>query len=399
MILSTIKKPLRFFRNAYRTLRIEKNIEYLFCNKYLKSGESFDFELFKSNANIFITSMRMSNGGIHYCYSSSCSEPTLYASAYACMTKSLLGDLQGYSNVEKREWADYFDSFQSPCDGLFYDPVVMNDLYANSDWWGARHLALHMISAYTDLDSRPKYPFTFLYKYYEVDYINNWLDGYDWGGAELAIGDIDNKIMNIGCLLQYQRDYWGDKKAGDAIKNIKYYLQKKINPETGMWGRFNTTNGGERSRMVQFAYHLLTLFFYEKELDFDHEKIVSFVLKTQNKFGGYGVKLNSSACEDIDSIDILIRLYPFLSEGTKIKVDQSLTAAFKWVLLNQMDDCGFVFRLAEPFIYGSNETSSLTNSGAMLPTWFRTLSIAYLCSHLNIENKFVITTCPGYEVK
>jgi hypothetical protein len=398
MILSGIKKPLQFLSKAYRTLLIERSIEYLLKNQTLKL-KNFNFEIFKSNTNIFIMSMQVSNSTSQYYYSSSCSKPTLYASAYACMTKSLLGEFRGYSKVQKREWADYFDSFQSSDDGLFYDPVVLNDIYIHSDWWGARHLALHMISAYTDIDSRPKYPFTFLYKYYELNYISNWLNDYDWNSSELALSDIDNKIMNIGCLLQYQRDYWGDKKAGEAIKNLKYYLRKKINIETGMWGKFNTADADQCSRMVQFAYHLLILFFYDKEFDFEYERIVGFVLKTQNKFGGYGVSLNSSACEDIDSIDILIRLYPFLSESTKIKVNQSLYLAFKWTLLNKVVDHGFVFRLGEPFIYGSSETSSLTNSGAMFPTWFRTLSIAYLCNHLNIENNFLITTCPGYEIQ
>lgn len=399
MIISLIKKPLRFVRDSYLAMKIEKELVRLLKDRETPQINNFNFEAFKTRTSQFLTSLQTDHSGIRYRYSSSCSKSTLYASAYSCMALSLLGYLQDYSDEEKREWADYFDSFQRSEDGLFYDQAVMNDLYPESDWWGARHLTLHMISAYTDLGARPKYPFAFLNKYYNTGCIKSWLDAFDWRGASLGMSDIDNKIMNIGCLLQYQRDYWNDHEAADAIAFLKNYLREKINSETGMWGGFEAANAYQRSHMVQFAYHLLPLFTYDKDFEFDYEKIVSLVLKTQNKFGGYGVKLNSSACEDIDSIDILIRFSPYVSENLREKINKSLINALKWVLLNQVDDKGFVFRLAEPFVYGSNQTSSLTNNGAMLPTWFRLLSIAYLTRHLSIPQNFVITTCPGYEIQ
>lgn len=75
----------------------------------------------------------------------------------------------------------------------------------------------------------------------------------------------------------------------------------------------------------------------------------------------------------------------------------SLRRAFIWVLANQVNDGGFVFRLYESFRYGSDNTSSKSNEGAMLPTWFRTLSLTYLARFLNTESGFVLTRCPGYE--
>ena len=89
---------------------------------------------------------------------------------------------------------------------------------------------------------------------------------------------------------------------------------------------------------------------------------------------------------------VYLLLFPIEKE-----IDQALTKAINWVLCNQVGDGGFVFRLHEPFIYGHQQTSSQKNQGAMLPTWFRTLSIIYLCNYLRIPNSFVITKCPGYE--
>ena len=344
----------------------------------------------------FLKQQKVSGKDFEYCYSVKTKQPTLYASAYACMTLSLLGQLDSLRTEQKLGWIEYFNGFQSQADGLFYDPVVDSELFRKADWWGARHLALHMISAYTDLGSRPRHPFRFLTEYYNQTRLKNWLDQVDWSGAISHEYDIDNQIMNIGCLLQYQRDAWRDEQAGETVKYIQKYLLEKINPETGMWGRFNIQNPDQRSRMVQFAYHLFPLFFYDNFKIKNPDKIVQIVLATQNELGGFGVKLNSSACEDIDSIDILIRLSP-MTPDRKEEIDDALNKALLWVLCNQLEDGGFVFRLNEPFEYCHPETSSITNQGSMLPIWFRTLSLVYLLNYLDIANAFEITRCPGYE--
>ena len=232
--------------------------------------------------------------------------------------------------------------------------------------------------------------------YYDADLIRKWLDAQEWRSAAIGNCDVDNRIMNIGCLLQYQRDNWADAAAGDAVDFLKRYLRARINPATGMWGGFDEHDPHERSRMVQFAYHLFCLYFHDGDFDFDHEKILRIVLHTQNRLGGWGVRLNSSACEDIDSIDILIRLAPHVPT-LRPEIDAALSRTFLWVLHNKVTNGGFVFRLFEPFIYGHEATSSARNEGGMLPTWFRTLSLGYLTKHLSIPNGFIITRCPGYE--
>ena len=344
----------------------------------------------------FINQQKVPGKDFEYLYSKSTNQPTLYSSAYACMTLSLLGRLNYMKTDQKLRWIEYFDSFQNDGDGLFYDPVVDSALFRTADWWGRRHLALHMINAYTDLGGKPRYPFHFLKEYYDHRRIKAWLDGFNWSSYITCVEDFDNKIMNIGCLLQYQRDTWNDEQAGSAVAYLQKYLVDIINPETGMWGRFDVQDPDQRSRVVQFTYHLLPLFFHDNIGIKDPDKVVQILLATQNKLGGFGVKLNSSACEDIDSIDILIRLSP-LAPASKVEIDAALLKALSWVLCNQVDDGGFVFRLDEPFEYGHPETSSETNQGAMLATWFRTLSLAHLMNYLDLSNEFIITSCPGYE--
>ncbi|MFM6474344.1 MAG: hypothetical protein ACKPGH_12755, partial [Dolichospermum sp.] len=232
--------------------------------------------------------------------------------------------------------------------------------------------------------------------YYDPKYIENWLSDFDWQSVIGMTDDIDNKIMNIGCLLQYQRDTWNDRQAGEAVSFLQDYLSKRINPETGMWGYYDVNNPYQLSRMVQFAYHLFPLFFYDKIPIKYPDRIVKYVLATQNKVGGFGVQLNSSACEDIDSIDLLCRLSPFVSEQQKKEIDKSLKKALNWVLCNQVKDGGFVFRLYEPFKYGHKETSSTENQGGLFPTWFRILSLAYLARYFK-SCPFYINYAPGLE--
>jgi hypothetical protein len=391
------KSILRPVRAAVKNKFIKYKLQNRIKNNWCKSIESFEFDAFKKRVLKYLKSVRVFNEPYLYKYSKSCTKPTLYASAYACMTISLLGETCKLEENVKNKWRYYFDGFQSENDGLFYDPVVEGVVYNDSDWWGSRHLALHMISAYSGLGFRPKNKFLFLSEYYGESAIQKWLDNFDWTSPEIGLSDLDNKIMNIGCLLQYQRDTWGDAHASFALETLKKYLKSKIDQKTGMWGCFDKEDPNQRSRMVQFAYHLFPLFFYDEDYDFDVENISKVVLKTQNEYGGYGVNLNSSACEDIDSIDILIKFYKHCSVNNKIKIDVSLRKAFNWVLLNQVKDGGFVFRLYEPFFYGNIETSSESNMSAMLPTWFRLLSVAYMSRHLGIKQDFKLTRCPGYE--
>lgn len=395
MIKRLLRSPFHVLRNFTSKSIVDLKLKKL-CAVDIGTNMESAVELVIKRAIDFLELRREPTGALfEFRYSSVSSVPTIYGSAYACMIWSLTGELFRLDNKRRSEWLAYFDSYQNPKDGLFYDPTIRNEIYDDTDWWGARHLALHLITTYTVLGGKPKHPFRFLEAYYDIDFLAGWLDGFDWLSSIGRDNDIDNKIMNIGCLLQYQRDAWGDPKASAAISFLKDYLKKKINPQTGMWGYWDINDPVARSRMVQFAYHLFPLYFYDKEEIEGPDKIVEAVLKTQNKFGGFGVKGNSSACEDIDSIDILCRLAD-RAPGRRQVVDHALRKAQLWVIRNQVKDGGFVFRLHEPFTYGHPEMSSLRNEGSMFSTWFRLLSLAYLARHFK-EKNFFIQRAPGLE--
>jgi hypothetical protein len=313
------------------------------------------------------------------------------------MISAMFQALPEIGSSTRAAWVDYFDSFQRPEDGLFYDDAVACSGYRDSDWWGARHLALHLVNAYADLGARPRHPFRFLEEYYPgsggIAPLVRWLDEVDDVG-----GDGDNKIMNIGCLLQYQRDHWGDDAAGCAVEDLKRALLARVNNMTGMWRPFDVRDMAELSRLIQVAYHIFPLFFYDGHRNFRREQITRAVLRLQNRVGGFGARLNSSACEDIDAIDILLAFAS--GEESSTEEDHVLRDAIgrslRWVLANQMEDGGFVFRLHEPFVYGHPEMSSRANEGALFPTWFRVLSIGSMVRFLGGNLDLVLGDCPGY---
>jgi hypothetical protein len=120
------------------------------------------------------------------------------------------------------------------------------------------------------------------------------------------------------------------------------------------------------------------------------------LLSTQNVLGGFGVTLNSSACEDIDSIYPLIR-FSSATNYRRDDIDLALKRAFPWVLANMNSDGGFVFRRNESFCYGHEEMYSGYNESSMFATWFRTLCLAYLINYLELSNQFKIQNIPGLE--
>jgi hypothetical protein len=344
----------------------------------------------------FLERMKLGETVGSYRYAQSCSKPTIYSSAYAVMTFSLYGMAEHIRTEERKAWVGYFDAFQSPHDGLFYDPQIHNALYAEGDWWGARHFALHAIPAYTALGSRPRTPFRFLDPYLDVNFLHRMLETTDWNSAIPGENDIDNKIMNIGCGLQYARDWFGSRPAGKSVSFLHEYLLNKINPETGLWGRYRLEDPNQLSRMVQFGYHLISLFLYDRKPIPHPEKVLDCALRTQNAVGGFGVPLNSSACEDIDSVDLLIKLSRF-TRHREAEIQTALKRVLRWILTNAAVDGGFYFRKNEAFSYGHAQMSSTAHEGNMFATWFRTLCLAYLINALSGKRLYRINHSPGLE--
>ena len=330
----------------------------------------------------FINSMAMPELGTgNYRYSLISNKATLYSSTYAAMTRSLYHDLN--STEECRQWAKLLNSYQDD-DGLFRDPVMFDQGWYAGDplTCGRPHLTCHVIEALTCLGGVAAKENIFLEPWLDADFMRNWLNESDWGERVAWTG---NEIMNIGTLLQYERDFHNNEPAGKAIQVLLEWLSTRhINPVSGIWGDLDIADPINRSHAVQAAYHWWPLFFYDQHPIPYIEEAIDTVLATQNRSGGFGCGVHnpdapdkSSACEDIDSIDPLCRMLQ-LTEYRRDEIVVSLEKAIPWVIKNQMLDGGFVFILDRDFEYGHEEFKGKKDAGAMFPTWFRTLSLSLI---------------------
>jgi hypothetical protein len=109
------------------------------------------------------------------------------------------------------------------------------------------------------------------------------------------------------------------------------------------------------------------------------EKIIDRCLELQNETGGFGPQANSSACEDIDAIDPMVRLM-IGRNYRREEIVSALERAFLWVLCNHNEtDGGWVFRRYEPYDFVPHQIMWVgADESHLFGTWFRSLSLAYL---------------------
>lgn len=359
------------------------------------SASQADYFSLRNKTLKYITSNRVSDnrvGAYSYCLGGS---PLLYASCYAALTRHLYGDLDSLSASERAEWIKYIQGYQCD-DGLFRDSLIDVPLAEEIDWWGWRHLTLHVLMTLTALGGVTQKPFKLLDCFRKPGEMDKWLGSRNWKDDPASVS---NEVQNCATLLQYERDYRDAYWCGDALEELYHWLDSHQDPRTGLWGNsFDTP--WSLSNGVQAGYHFWLLYFYDKRPINYVERIIDSCLATQNSLGGFGVPLNSSACEDIDSIDPLVRLY-FITDYRRDDIRRALKKALYWEMVNINPNGGSVFRRGESFRYGHELMTTRNDESGMFPTWFRTLSLAYLGQVLLDERvsaiKWRFLQCPGMQ--
>ena len=327
-------------------------------------------------------------------------EPALlYASTYAVLLRHLLCDLGSLTTGQRCEWIDYINSFQCE-DGLFRDPPLACDIAETEDWWGWRHLTLQVLMALQCLGGRPKKSLHFIEKVDSPDKVARWLDGLDW---TTKASNTSNAVQNYGTAMQYARDFMGETGLTKAIDSLLAGVAERCDPFSGLWGGGFDDPRVALSEGVQAGYHFWLLFWYDgKKIPFPTQVFAS-ILKLQNHLGGFGLtRFNTSACEDIDGLDPMVRLS---SEDRVLRplAAKPIQRAARWVLSNFDEDGGAYFRKHAAFIYGHPAMSTAADQSSLFATWFRMLSLAVACEALKtikpefgqIQWNFV--NAPGYQ--
>jgi len=320
-----------------------------------------------------------------YRYSDSGKVPILYASVYAVLVRHLLNDFTDLKLEDKMQWTEYICSHQNE-DGLFRDPFVENDIAETEDWWGWRHLTIHALMALKALDSQPKRQLYFLEKFNTPPKVRLWLNTLDWGRR---VAFTSNTIQNIGVAMQFARDFMGEENLKDAIAELLFGIKERCNPKNGLWGYGFDTKNEQLSQGIQAGYHFWLLFWYDDQKITFPEKVFNSALKLQNKLGGFSrEKIWTSACEDIDALDPIVRL-GLRNDNFKERSFAPIQRALKWILFNFNEDGGATFQRSDDFFYGHSLMFSKAGQSTMFATWFRMLSIAMACELLKFKEGFV----------
>ena len=374
-VLATLLYSFKYLYFKFQLLVLFFNLKKRLAKRNYEIKHGLTIAEVRKKTLQFTESLRLPNGPYgRYRYAPGQDGPVLYASLYAALTLHLYNDLADLSTIKRQEWIDYIKSFQS-ADGWFRDPAIACELAETADWWGWRHLTLHAVMALSCLGAVVDRPFKILESFKDKNFIEAWF-------KNLHITPYPSPKMNahlpliVVTLLQYARDYQGATWADSAIRKIISLLNAQTDPKTGCW----CTGGGQKNLIndgVKIAYHFWIFYFYDKLPIKFPERAIDSLLFTQNRFGGFDNSINSSACDDIDSIDPLCRLIGII-DYKKSEIKNSLHQALPWVLINLNQDGGFVFKRNQSFKYGHDKMYSGINESNLFATWFRTLSLAYI---------------------
>lgn len=368
-----------------------KNISYYsdvireYYSKKLKYN-SVDFENILCDAENYVDTLK--HGECEYSFSKSSSIPNLYSSVYACLIKA---KSKSFSEKEKKEWEAYFDGFQDDL-GFFVDKRNVTSKYFISDNWGAKHLIPHILIAYDRIGSIPKKEFSYLRPFYKGEYAREWINSLDWRNSWAA----SNKVMNIGVALLYSRDFM-KIDIGNGFNEIRKWLLDNMNQKYMVWHKGPIISNASKYDCVRGAYHILPLLLYDGFHFPETKSAVKLIGQLQNKWGGFNSSIISSACDDIDAIDYIIRIEQ-KQDGIKEELKTILEKSIDNTLSNRNKDGGFCFsRSKHGFQYGDCPIlKSNANESNIFGTWFRIVCLEEIFDFLG-KKKMKGSIVPGYE--
>jgi hypothetical protein len=299
---------------------------------------------------------------------------TLYGSCFAVMLRHYIGDLDSLSQFEKDSWAEYINSWQDAKTGYYRGPELAENrltLKKHSLEHLTQHLTIHVLPALNLLGHQPVYPLSFAHPFADTDYLSKWVKQRDWRDAWLE----GNNLIIAGQLLIYLRDVENISSADSALQYYFDWLDEQVDPQTGFWGSNGYCSALEA---LYGGYHQLLIYYYENHPIKYPEKMVDLALSLQHPNGSFNPAGNSGACEDVDTIDILVNLYKMF-DYKRPQIRRALRKGAEYVLSMLQPDGGFIFRKDRQFMHmGIQDTYSKANVSNLFPTWFRLHTFALI---------------------
>lgn len=299
--------------------------------------------------------------------------PTLYGTVYAYRALAYLSSAVSPSETVKQ----YVRGCQSQDTGLILGPELRIFEPRQGSPHDLEHLSLHSTSM--ALPFCQEYgielsPITTARSFCDLDYLNRWIEQRNWKSAWFE----GNNILFIGQLLAYLRDVEQHPAAQLALDRWFEWLDSEADPATGLWG----TNGFCDSAVAVYGgYHQLLVYYHENRPLPNPKGLVDTVLSLQHLDGGFNPNGNGGACEDVDSVDILVNCYKRM-DYRLAEIRMALWRCVDHILGTQNPDGGFPYGRD---VYQSHMDIPGTHAGpnvsCTFPTWFRIHTLA-LCREI-----------------
>lgn len=303
---------------------------------------------------------------------------TLYGTCYANLALKYLGvDVQLTDELEK-----FLLVTQDEHTGLMVGPELEGFVAAPGVMHDREHLIMHLTCAalpfcqdHSIILPRPIFA---AHRYLDPNFMSQWMKQIDWKRAWFE----GNNILFIGQLLVYLRDVEKYPGAEAALELWFGWLDGEVDPVTGLWG----TNGYcSHAEAVYGGYHQLLVYWHENRPVTNPEGLVDTVLGLNHPDGGFNPNGNAGACEDVDSVDILVNCYKRY-DYRRADIRCALRRCVDHILGTQNSDGGFPYNRNLPQSHmGIPGTDAGPNVSCTFPTWFRIHTLA-LCHEIVPEH-------------
>lgn len=300
---------------------------------------------------------------------------TLYGTSYAWMSLAYLGeDSQELTAAFRR----LVNTRQDVVSGLINAPEFEFFEPAEGALHDRDHLNLHLLcSAVLPVVQQIQMqlsPLNAVHRFCDPEWMKEWQSSIDWKHAWFE----GNNILFVGQLLVYLRDVERHPGANAALKEWFKWLDKTVDPNTGLWG---TDGYCSPMEAVYGGYHQLLVYYYEDHPLPNPKGLVDTVLSLQHEDGGFNPLGNAGACEDVDSVDILVNCYKRF-DYRRPDIRFALKRCVKHILETQNPDGGFPYnRDCVQSHMGIPGTHAGPNVSCTFPTWFRIHTLA-LCAEV-----------------
>jgi hypothetical protein len=305
-----------------------------------------------------------------------CSVPggpvTMYGTCYAWLAMFYLGHNATHL---RHAFINLCATTRDPVSGLYNGPELASYSPPLGVLHDKRHLQTHLTcSAVLPVAQQlgiSLAPLTVAYNYCDLDFLRGWSNSIDWRNAWFE----GNNILFVGQMLIYLRDVEGYSAAGEALRYWFSWLDHEVDKRTGLWG----TNGFcSPMEAVYGGYHQLLVYYYENHPVPCTRGLVDTVLSLQHEDGGFNPHGNAGACEDVDSVDILVNCYK-RCDYRRTDIRLALRHCLRHILATQNQDGGFSYSLDHPQSHmGVPGTEAAPNVSCTFPTWFRIHTLALI---------------------